>query len=399
SLDDKLLEQVERNWGRCGSEEEKAHLLLKALVIQAKGKTVLFLDNLETLQDPGSGAVNHPALAAWLKAGARLGKDGPITLITSRWEIPAFEEGPSRHHPLQRPSYGDFLRFGQEFPRAGLSREKMKSLYENLGGNFKGLQLFCAARQMGADPDAFLERLNRTKEELRAYMAVEQTMACLNADERELLNRMRAYVGPVIEDGVRIIGENLPEPTSQCRRLAALSLLDTEFDPELRLRQHRLSPLIAEWLEKEAGPLSPGIVEKAARYQVYFFEKLQPTLDRALTAHAALTRAGLDEEAHRLVLKNLAHYFDRRGMFRTLLNVWLPPLLESSVDSIRGKALNWVGATHQALGDFDAALDYSKQSLIILRVIGDRAGEGATLNNISQIFKARGDYDTALDYL
>ncbi|MCP4686893.1 MAG: hypothetical protein GY859_02520, partial [Desulfobacterales bacterium] len=180
------------------------------------------------------------------------------------------DDGPSRHHPLQRPSYGDFLRYGQEFPGAGLSREQMKNLYEDLGGNFKGLQLFCAAKQLGADPAAFLERLKQTKEEVRAYMAVEQTLAFLNKDERELLNRMRAFVGPVIADGVDVIGRDLPDPANLLRRLASLSLVDTEFDPELRLRMRRLSPLIAEWLEKKEEPLSPGIVEKAARYEVYF---------------------------------------------------------------------------------------------------------------------------------
>ncbi|MEM9001496.1 MAG: tetratricopeptide repeat protein, partial [Bacteroidota bacterium] len=39
------------------------------------------------------------------------------------------------------------------------------------------------------------------------------------------------------------------------------------------------------------------------------------------------------------------------------------------------------------------------QSLAITQDIGDKSGEGTTLNNIYQIYKARGDYDTALKYL
>ena len=95
----------------------------------------------------------------------------------------------------------------------------------------------------------------------------------------------------------------------------------------------------------------------------------------------------------------LAEHFDRRGLYRTLVKEWLPPLLESRHPAVRANALNSLGLSWHALGEYDQALDYLKQSLAILREIGDQQGEGATLNNISQIYAARGDYDRALDYL
>ena len=127
-------------------------------------------------------------------------------------------------------------------------------------------------------------------------------------------------------------------------------------------------------------------------------EHLHPVIDQALVAHRALVRAGQTEQAHDLVLRILAGYFDRRGLYRTLVKEWLPPLLKSANPATRAIALNWLGKSWQTLGDYDRALDYLKQSLAIRREIGDKKGESVTLNNISNILQARGDYDTALEY-
>ena len=40
-----------------------------------------------------------------------------------------------------------------------------------------------------------------------------------------------------------------------------------------------------------------------------------------------------------------------------------------------------MGEVYQAQGQYDQALNYFQQALVIARDIGDRAGEGTTLNN------------------
>ena len=47
--------------------------------------------------------------------------------------------------------------------------------------------------------------------------------------------------------------------------------------------------------------------------------------------------------------------------------------------------LNNLAAAAHTKGDFDASLDYLKQTLAILKEIDNRAGKDATLNNISQL--------------
>jgi len=58
-------------------------------VEQFDQRVILFLDNLESLQDPDSMALKDNIVAAWVEAaGAR---DGLILLATSRWQLTGLE--------------------------------------------------------------------------------------------------------------------------------------------------------------------------------------------------------------------------------------------------------------------------------------------------------------------
>ena len=423
-LDDAHRETVDRRWADGKTPRDHAQLLLDTLLDQAQGKLLVFFDNLETLQD-GQGQVTHPHVAAWLDYFAALlalpqTTGFPILLLTSRRMIPALRDR-FHHYPLPRPSYGDFLRFARELGLGKREPELWRRAYRALGGNFKGLQLFAGAQELGASAEAFLQRLEATQEELNAYAAIREVVDLLAAPERELLVRLRAYENAVIEDGVKMIAHPLSpppgplspsggeragvsgppadEPMRLLFRLVDLSLVEPRWDAELGLAEYSLSPLVAEWLEKHEPSLPKEVRERAASYQLHVMRRLHPVIEQALVAHRALVQAERMKQAHDLVLGILEKYFQRRGMNRTLVNEWLPPLLKSDDPRTRAHALGSLGFSWHALGDYDTALDYMKQSLAILREIGDKKGEGTTLNNLSQIYQARGDYDTALDYL
>ena len=344
-LDKDLAEEVDRKWGSCNTPDERAWLLLNAMITQTGGRVVLFFDNLESVQDPTTREITDTNLRTWLSECGRLGKDSPIMLLTSRWAIPEWEGDIRLHHQLARPGYGDFLRYTQQLSLRG-ERERLRVIYSTLGGNFKGLQLFHSLQQLGADEDAFLRRLTEARKELQAYMAVEQVVGYLNEEELKLLNCLRAYDGPVIMDGVLVIAPDLPDPETLLERLVALSLVDTEFDQTLQLTRYLLSPLIVEWLQGRYGPVQTEIKLSAARYQLWVFENLRATEGQALTTHAAMASAGLHEEADRFALKVLVPNFDRRGMYHTLLETWLPPICESPGSSVRASALNWSGQAY-----------------------------------------------------
>ena len=212
-LDDTHRDTVDRRWADCKTPQDHAQLLLDALQDQSQGKLLVFLDNLETVQD-AQGQVTHPRVAAWLDYFAALralpqATGFPILLLTSRRMIPSLREQ-FHHYPLPRPTYGDFLRFTREL---GLGRGEPKlwrRAYAALGGNFKGLQLFAGVRELGASEEDFLARLEATQEELNAYAAIREIVELLTPPQRALLTRLRAYETAVIEDGVKAIA---PSPT------------------------------------------------------------------------------------------------------------------------------------------------------------------------------------------
>nr|VFK13695.1 MAG: ATP-, maltotriose- and DNA-dependent transcriptional regulator MalT [Candidatus Kentron sp. LFY] len=428
-LDDPLRERVQREQGACHTPEETADVILGALLEATHGKLVLFLDNLETLQDPGTGALNHEGLTAWLVACGRLGKHGPRLLLTSRIALPSFRQGgmsgpsardgkdpempgtgPFVHHPLAIPSYGDFLRYWQEL--AGESNRTghrqpawRRRLYRALGGNFKGLELFTHGLDSGvvadraAEEEAFLRHLESATAELRAYMAVERVVGWLEPDAARLLERLTVYEHPVVDDGVQAVALDLADWVAGLQRLALLSLVDVEWDHDLELPRYRVPPLVADWLREAKGEPPLAIRERAARYQQWAFEHLDSSLNQALITHAALMAAELTEEAHVFALGAIVPWFDRVGMYRTLLADWLPGMRQSRVPGTRAAAMNGSGTSCLHLGDYGQALSYFTESLEITRDIGDRKGEGTTLNNLSQIHDARGDLDEALAYL
>jgi tetratricopeptide (TPR) repeat protein len=392
SLSDQLLEQVERRWGLCPNELQQAQLLLNAL--KQQGPLVLLFDNLESVQDAKTGELTDATLQTWLQAAQKLPK--VVILLTSRWAVPGIES-----HPLARPSYGDFLRYIQ-YLNLDLTRERKRELYPVLGGNFKGLQLFQAAQQLGIGQAAFLERVRTAQRDLQVYMAVELVVGYLQSEERVLLERLPVYATPVTELGVRRIAGDLVAPVEALRRLVGLALVDVEVVKigKKRQRAYQISPLVTEWLQWQGGE-KPALELRrlAAEHQKWLFEHGLDTFYQAITVHEALQLAELQEEANHLALDRLVPYFDIVGMYRTLLDKWLPTLRKSGDKKTQAEAINKSGEINYCLSNYDTAMDYYQQSLQIRWKIGDRAGEGTTLNNISQIYHDKGDYETALDYL
>jgi tetratricopeptide (TPR) repeat protein len=280
--------------------------------------------------------------------------------------------------------------------------QQLRQLYETLGGNFRGLTFFLqAAEAMSATEEAaFLAQLATAEQELQTNMAIERVVGELSEAARTLLQRLPVYTTPVPVEGIKKIALDLPAPAQLLQRLVEVSLVEVEVAHDLQAYQYACVAPVAAWL-RQHGAYRPdsALLGQAADYQRYLFETDRPTVTQALTVHQALQRAERREEANRFALKWIIPDFDRVGLYRTLLETWLPPLRQSADRQMRGDAYNWTGKTYHALGDYDTALDYLKQSLAIQQQIGDQSGEGRILNNISQIFQARGDYDTALDYL
>lgn len=391
----------------------RAKFLLDLLVGQSGGRLLLFLDNLETVQDGESLAVTDPAVAAWLEASQ---KNPSLTLlVTSRWVPPGWD---GAHLPLDRVNYGDFLQIARLRLSAAFwqDRERMRRAYAVLGGNPRGLE-FLAPAVEGMDSQeegAFLAALEQTRDEVQTNMALEAIYARLPVEAQTLLRRLPAYREPVPAEGILklaldlagaerrngVRAERRSAPTEILERLLAVSLLEVSYQPEWDTLEYALPPLVSEWLEtKNLTNDAPEWRSAAADYHLFLLQQERDdSLTQAITAHHALRRAGRDAEADRLTLDYVAGPLTMKGFYTALLSDWLPRICSSEDLQTRAEALGQTGKILHHLGDFKNALPFMKQSLTIMQQIGDIKGESVTLNNISQILQTKGDFETALEY-
>ncbi len=403
-LSQESSERYNKMFPKTKDETSKAKLLLHLLLLQSQNRIVLFLDNLESVQDEHTQKLNDPRIESWIQAAQSLLDEGLILLLTSRWQIPGWPE--TDHWSLAHASYGDFLQMARQHQLPfSFFREpnRLSRIYQTLHGNGRGLEFFIAAMQsMDEQEEAgFLQALAQAEAEIQTDMALEKVIGHLSDHERNLLERLPAYQTPVPWEGVMKLGLEMKQPVdSLLNRLIALSLVEKYYDWYWQTHQYQCSPLVAAWL-RDHGNTQPNrdLLNTAAHYQHYLFRWERQTMSQALAVHQAWKLAEATETAHQFAMDTIVGPLTLRGRYQTLLKDWLPAICQSKNKQVQADGLGQTGKQYLHLGDYDRALDYLKQSLSIQQEIGDKSGEGATLNNVSTICLARGDYDWALDYL
>jgi|GEM_PF-430171 len=401
TLDRPRVDRYDKFLPRAENESAHAQFMLDLLMEQFNGRVVLFLDNLETIQDPDTLALKGGTVDAWLRATNQT--KGVILLVTSRWQIPNWD---GEHEPLTHVNYGDFLQIAQRLslPPAFLTRRNsLRQVYDVLGGNVRGLEFFAAAvRDMeNADEEnAFREKLATVKEDLQANMAIEAIYNRLPANAKTLLHRLPAFHEPVPMEGLLKLAADLRNPASLLERLLAVSLLEASYEPRWKVNEYQCPQMVMDWMrEKGLVNDSHEWLNVVADYHVYLHENERKILEQAIRTHHALRRAERHNEADKLTLKSILEPLKVAGLYITLLNEWLPRICKSEDVNTLAKAVNQVGMVNFQSGNYEIAMMNYEQALIINRQIGDRAGEGAVLNNISQIHSAQGNYERTLSYL
>ena len=397
-------ERYDRMAGRCADERGKAEFLLRLLLSRTTNRLILFFDNLESLQQPDTLALDDARIQAWIEAAQTFLEQGLTLILTSRWQLPGWPD--DEHWPLSHANYGDFLQMAryQNLPLDFfLKRDRLRRVYHTLHGNGRGLEFFAAAIQgMNLKEEAaFLKTLRNVEAELQTNMALDQILQQLTNEERELLRRLPVYQTPIQVEGILKIALDLPvAPETLLRRLMAVSLVERHENREWHTLEYHCPPVVVDRLSAQGIP-APGreLYGLAAAYQHYLFRHERRTLSQAMIVHQALRAAEEQEEADRFALDKIVGKLSLHGFYRTVLDEWLPEICRSETPIVKAEALGQTGKQYLHLGEYEAALAYLTQALAIQREIGDKAGEGRTLNNLSQIYDARGEYEAALEYL
>lgn len=398
TLDRPRVDRYDKFLPHCEDESTRARFMLDLLMEQFDGRVVLFLDNIETIQDPDTLALKDATVEAWLRAANQA--QGMILLVTSRWQIPDWD---GEHEPLTHVNYGDFLQIAQRLslPPAFLTqRSSLRQVYDILGGNVRGLEFFAAAvRDMeNADEEnTFLEKLSTVKEDLQANMAIEAIYNRLPANAQTLLHRLPAFREPVPMEGLLKLAPDLPNPESLLERLLAVSLLEASYEPHWKVNEYQCPQMVVDWMwEKGLVNDSHEWLNAVADYHVYLHTNERKTLSHAITTHHALHLANRNDEADRLALDYIIGSLALTGLYNALLIKWLPRICESNNLQTRSDALNQKGEALFTLREYEKANASFKEALAIKEELKDLIGQSASLNNISQIFHEQGEYESAL---
>ena len=361
-LDKSLVDQYDRRRPFFKNEKERAAFLLHLLAVQTDGRILLFLDNLESLQDEDTLQIRDEKPAAWLQAA--LEEAAVSLLVTSRWAIPGWT---GRVLALKHACYGDFLQMAHVQGLLELlpERRELPRIYRVLGGNGRGLEFFTAALHSAGgtlSQTDLLEKLSKVKLELQVNAAINEIYAHLPQEAALLLRRLPVYNQPVPLEGILKLSEGIKGETENLlQRLAAVSLVEVFENPLIEEREYCCSPLAADWLaENNLLDQDPHWLELAAEYLLYLFEYERRTLEQALLAHSALLQAGQRSRAERLALDFIIGRLNRAGFYRTILKIWLPEICTSPDPAVRAEALGQMGKNYLHTADFKEAMPYLK---------------------------------------
>ena len=196
ALDKEHGAKFDRFMGSKPSDRDRADFLGDLLMEQFDGRIIFFLDNLEAIQDAETLQVKDATVRAWLDC--LQAKPETRLIVATRWQLPAWQ---GESLPLAHASYGDFLQMAQErMPQSFLAeRERLRRVYDALGGNCRGLDFFAAALKTLPNADeenAFMETLARTKSELQANMAIEMIVNHLTPDAKNSCNACPPTTNP-----------------------------------------------------------------------------------------------------------------------------------------------------------------------------------------------------------
>jgi CHAT domain-containing protein/tetratricopeptide (TPR) repeat protein len=143
-----------------------------------------------------------------------------------------------------------------------------------------------------------------------------------------------------------------------------------------------------------------GLISILAALTVGEFRFIPNSQFKIINSQAlAQTQAQRKAEAHRLLKQGIQQY--QISQFQAALQYWQQALIiyrEIKDREGEGWALGNLGSAYSNLGDYAKAIEYAQQQLAIAREIKDRKIEGAALGNLGLAYSSLGDYAKAIEY-
>ncbi|MBD1942704.1 tetratricopeptide repeat protein [Coleofasciculus sp. FACHB-712] len=394
--------------------------LVDALVNHLReGRHLLVIDNLESLlQQDGQwlDAIYEEFFHGWLGCGGK-----SVILVTTR-ERPDLPEIKLQWLPLPglSPAEGanllgalgilgtetellDFAKKAEGHPLlltlvAGFLRAEEES-----NPQISHLQRYGLADVAQLVTDEKLKGLHRGKIDIWMRLVLDASFNRLSDKLQRLLLNLSVYRIPfnAAMADVQLPGEEVSE--RDLRQLARRSLLQEERDNNGG-RWFQFHPFILAYVKQKAGDLTEAHQKAIAYYKENAkSEPWQTISDIAeyLEVFYHCYQMGEYDDAFNTI-RLCANFLRLRGyntvrveLYGQLVKAWQ----QNNSESWKFAAsLNNLGNAYYSLGQYQLAIDYLQQSLVIAREIGDRNGQAKSLGNLGNAYYSLGKYQLAIDY-
>ncbi len=178
---------------------------------------------------------------------------------------------------------------------------------------------------------------------------------------------------------------------------------------ERKEERWQISHVLIHTYSRTELALSKESLERLAAYYIYFCEEQSQAglegyacLDKERAHCLRLTESCINSrllDEVQALARAIIIYLDRQGYWTEKLTIVSMRLNAARLKGERRDeswCLNELGETCWKIGEYTRALEYYRQSLLILHEWGNRQGESLTLNNIGLIYDLQCNYEQAL---
>jgi len=356
-------------------------------------KTILIFDNVEDVQTDEDGAyqsnIGSESLSAFLKHLCENTPTNCHILFTTRYKIANLAEV-VEHLALDKMGYAEQYRLLNYSPiLRDIPLQDRDEVYKRLDGHPRGYEYLEAL--LKKDKTFSWQQVRAAEADVFENLLLAKVYERLTEQEKAMFQMAAVFIARTpLAALAAVSGEKEADLLPVLQALQDWSLCFLEKDG--RFEVHRLT---REWM-REHVISDLNVKEYAFKAGEYFVT--QPTLDDGILAKDYFEIAEAWEQFANTSFGIQDHY-QHIGLYPMAFEL-NQAVLEKNIDAkTNANASNYNGMMLLAVGQYDTALRYLEQSLVIRKQICDRQGEGMTLNNISQIYDAKGDYDNALYYL
>ena len=384
------------------------------------GRYVVYIDNLETLQNSQTYALNDPELHQFLEILLELkGNEALSVVITTRYPLP-FDNTVKTHEAIIRLDDGlplaDAISFLRQMDKQKVLPDdaQLTIWVEKVGGFPRGLEALVGYLNGGETrhiDDLLQDETLFTGEVLSNV--VHQIHNELPHDFRRVLAgvgvigqqttraELEYLLSPYLESGkIRLILERLVDGRfliyNRQNRVYSLHPIDQAYilnstpmgsvaDDESAFTLYKLHQRMANYYHAQRKPqsdwqtiadLHPQLREFEHRYAIGDYE------------NAATLLFGIDDD-----------YLLLWGHVQLVHDLYIRLTDKISTLSLRATHHEQLGNMYWLIGNAQNALSQYESALRLYRNLGDKSSEGSALGNLGAVYSDLGDIPKAIDYL